>query len=60
MTTVTTWLWFGVAIGAVWAFEGVDGAALTAGMGAIGVLIGTLASQKGGIRNLLDQREDQL
>ena len=38
-------LLLGLAIGAVWAFTGVDGAAICAGLGAVGLLVGFVLSQ---------------
>lgn len=58
MTNIRSWLWLGIAIGAVWAFRGVGGAAITAALGAVGFLIGTVIDQGGGIRSLFDSRND--
>lgn len=38
-------LFVGLAIGAVWAVAGVEGAAICAGLGAVGLLVGFVLSQ---------------
>lgn len=35
----------GLAVGAVWALTGVDGAAICAGLGAVGLLVGYVLNQ---------------
>jgi hypothetical protein len=58
LQNVRFWVVVGLVIGAVWAFEGVDGALLTLGLGAIGFLIGVVIEQGVDLREGLRQDRD--
>ena len=52
------WIIVGLVIGGVWAFEGVEGALLTLGLGAVGLLIGIVIEQGVNVRDVLRQDRD--
>lgn len=58
MRNVRFWIVVGLAIGAVWAFTGVDGALLTLGLGAVGFLVGLVIEQGVDLREVLRQDRD--
>ena len=50
----------GLAIGAVWALAGVDGAAIAAGLALVGALVGLVLGQGIDLSALSDRRDDRL
>lgn len=58
MNNLRFWIIIGLVVGAVWAFTGVDGALLTLGLGAVGLLIGLVVDQGVSLREVLDQDRD--
>lgn len=58
MRNVRFWIVVGLAVGAVWAFTGIDGALLTFGLGAFGFLVGVVIEQGVDLREALRQDRD--
>lgn len=49
----------GLIIGAVWALAGIEGALITAGMGAVGLLVGLVLSQGLDLSELIGRRDEE-
>lgn len=60
MRDLKDWIWLGLALGAIWAFRGIEGAGLALGLAAVGLLIGLVIRAPGGIRSLLERDDDSL
>lgn len=50
----------GLAIGAVWALAGVDGAAIAAGLAVVGALVGLVLGQGIDLSAFTERRDDRL
>lgn len=48
----------GLAIGAVWAVSGVSGAAIAAGLAAVGLLVGVVLTQGVDLSAIVQRREE--
>lgn len=48
----------GLALGAVWALAGVDGAAIAAGLAVVGLLVGTVLAQGIDLSAFTDRGDD--
>ena len=53
MSTIRFWIIVGLVIGGVWAFEGADGAGITAVLALVGLVVGLLLEQRVNIVELL-------
>lgn len=51
-------LLIGLALGAVWALAGADGAAIAAGLAVVGLLVGTVLAQGIDLSAFTDRRDD--
>ncbi len=51
-------LLIGLAIGAVWALAGIDGAAIAGGLAAVGLLVGLVVGQGVDLSVFSERRED--
>lgn len=58
MNNLRFWIIVGLVVGAVWAFTGIDGALLTLGLGAVGLLVGLVIEQGVDLREVLKQDRD--
>lgn len=58
MQNIRFWIVLGVVIGAIWSFNGYEGALLAAGLGAVGMLVGLVLEQGVNLREVLRQ-DDQ-
>ncbi len=58
MHNVRFWIIIGLVIGAVWALAGIDGALITLGLGAVGLLVGVFVEQGVNLREVLRQDRD--
>ncbi len=59
MTTAQFATFVGLALGAVWAFGGFEGAALTAVLGLVGFLVGQVVSGRIDVSEYIGSRQSQ-